>query len=97
MLSLLEIVDNPRQDVPLISVLRSPLFGFTADRLAEVRSAAPTGDYYDAVTADGGEDCKDFLAILSDLRQGGRDMSGPPPGLAHLQPTECAGGLRRHG
>ena len=36
MLSLLEIVDNPRQDVPLISVLRSPLFGFTADRLAEV-------------------------------------------------------------
>ena len=34
MLSLLEIVDNPRQDVPLISVLRSPLFGFTADRLA---------------------------------------------------------------
>ena len=71
MLSLLEIVDNPRQDVPLISVLRSPLFGFTADRLAEVRSAAPTGDYYDAVTADGGEDCKDFLAILSDLRQAG--------------------------
>ena len=75
MLSLLEIVDNPRQDVPLISVLRSPLFGFTADRLAEVRSAAPTGDYYDAVTADGGEDCKDFLATLSDLRQAGRDMS----------------------
>ncbi len=75
MLSLLEIVDNPRQDVPLISVLRSPLFGFTADRLAKVRSASPTGDYYDAVIADGGEDCKDFLATLSDLRQAGRDMS----------------------
>ena len=28
MLSLLEIVDNPRQDVPLISVLRSPVFGW---------------------------------------------------------------------
>ena len=26
--SLLQIVDNPRHDVPLISVLRSPLFGF---------------------------------------------------------------------
>ena len=25
--SLLEIVDNPRQDVPLIAVLRSPLVG----------------------------------------------------------------------
>ena len=97
MLSLLEIVDNPRQDVPLISVLRSPLFGFTADRLAEVRSAAPTGDYYDAVTADGGEDCKDFLATLSEPAAGGPGHECPPPGLAHLQPTECAGGLRRHG
>ena len=33
-LSLLQIVDNPRQDVPLISVLRSPVYGFSADRLA---------------------------------------------------------------
>ena len=32
-LSLLQIVDNPRQDVPLISVLRSPVYGFSADRL----------------------------------------------------------------
>ena len=40
MLSLLEIVDNPRQDVPLISVLRSPLFGFTAE---EVRIAQTGG------------------------------------------------------
>ena len=60
MVALLEIVDNPRQDVPLISVLRSPIFGFTADRLAQVRAAAPAGDYYDAVCADGGEDCGPF-------------------------------------
>ena len=39
-LALLEIVDNPRQDVPLIAVLRSPVFGFTPDRR---RSAAVTG------------------------------------------------------
>ena len=37
-LSLLEVVDNPRQDVPLIAVLRSPLVGMSADRLAEVLS-----------------------------------------------------------
>ena len=35
--SLLEILDNPRQDVPLISVLRSPVFGFSLDDLAEIR------------------------------------------------------------
>ncbi|CAN4073460.1 DUF6809 domain-containing protein, partial [Dysosmobacter welbionis] len=27
---------------------------------------------------------------------GGPGHECPPPGLAHLQPTECAGGLRRH-
>ena len=96
-MSLLEIVDNPRQDVPLIAVLRSPLFGFTPDRLAEIRSAAPARDYFDAVAADGGEDCREFLTTLSDLRRSGRDMSVPPSDLAYLQPAECAGGLRRHG
>ena len=75
MLALLEIVDNPRQDVPLISVLRSPVFGFTPDRLAEIRGRDMTGDFYDAVRADGGADCQSFLATLEDLRQAGRDMS----------------------
>ena len=75
MLALLEIVDNPRQDVPLICVLRSPVFGFTPDRLAEIRSRDRTGDFYDAVCADGGEDCKAFLETLTDLRLAARDMS----------------------
>lgn len=75
MLSLLELVDNPRQDVPLISVLRSPIFGFAPDRLAEIRTADPAGDYYDAVAADGGQDCAAFLDILGQLRQAARDMS----------------------
>ena len=52
LLSFLEIIDNPRQDVPLISVLRSPLFGFTPDRLAQIRALQPTGDYYEALCLD---------------------------------------------
>ena len=75
MLALLEIIDNPRQDVPLISVLRSPLFGFTPDRLAQVRAAAQDGDYYDAVVADGGSDCTAFLGLLRELRSAAGDMS----------------------
>ena len=75
MLGLLELVDNPRQDVPLISVLRSPMFGFTPDRLAEIRGNAPQGDFYDAVTATDGEDCKKFLETLAALRQAAGDMS----------------------
>ena len=74
-MDLLAIVDNPRQDVPLISVLRSPVFGFSPDRLAQIRAADPSGDFYDAVVADGGEDCAAFLRTLTDLRQAARDMS----------------------
>ena len=73
-LALLEILDNPRQDVPLISVLRSPVFGFSADRLAEIRGKTPGGDFYDAVKADGGEDCRHFLTQLDSMRLASRDM-----------------------
>ena len=50
-LSLLQIVDNPRQDVPLISALRSPVYGFTADQLALLRAGSPRGDFFSAVQA----------------------------------------------
>ena len=58
--SLLQIVDNPRQDVPLIAVLRSPLFGFTPDLLASIRGCAK-GDYYEACCACGEEPVQAFV------------------------------------
>lgn len=36
-LSLLRLIDNPTQDVPLLAVLLSPLAGFTPDDLATIR------------------------------------------------------------
>ena len=75
MCSLLEILDNPRQDVPLIAVLRSPLAGFTPDRLAVIRGNCPEGGFYEALSASGDEDCKSFLRRLADLRSLARDMS----------------------
>jgi len=41
LLSLLKLLDNPLQDVPLLAVLRSPLVGMSLDELAEIR--APLG------------------------------------------------------
>ena len=67
-LSLLEIIDNPHQDVPLLSALRSPVFGFTPDRLAQIRANCRDGDFYAAMEADGGEDCAAFLERLKLLR-----------------------------
>lgn len=37
MLSLLKVIDNPLQDIPLLSVLRSPLFSFSEEELVEIR------------------------------------------------------------
>ena len=65
--SLLQIIDNPRQDVPLIAALRSPLLGFTPDLLAAIRGCGK-GDFYDACCACPEEPAQDFLAQLQQLR-----------------------------
>ncbi|MBW5444903.1 AAA family ATPase [Cohnella sp. CFH 77786] len=51
MLSLLSIIDNPRQDIPLAGVLRSPIVGLTADELARIRLCDRNGEFWDAVVA----------------------------------------------
>lgn len=51
MLSLLQIVDNPYQDIPIAAVLRSPMFGLTAAELAAVRIRGRSRPFYEAVLA----------------------------------------------
>ena len=51
MLNTLRVIDNPYQDVPLVSVLRSPFIGLKENELAEIRLAAPQASFYDAVKA----------------------------------------------
>lgn len=48
-LNLLEIIDNTRQDVQLISVLHSEIFGFDSHSLARIRSEHSKGSFYDAL------------------------------------------------
>ena len=76
-LSLLSVLDNPHQDIPLIAALRSPAFGFTADELSAVRSADRDSDFYTALcrAADGDGKCRDFLARLDALRALAPDLS----------------------
>lgn len=51
MLSLLSIIDNPRQDIALAAVLRSPLVGFTTEELAKIRLCKQGDDLWSALTA----------------------------------------------
>ena len=86
-LALLQIVDNPRQDVPLIAALRSPLYGFDGDKLALLRAGSKSGDFYSAVVRaaqEGDGECRDFLEELEELRFGAGGHDLPPAHLAHL-------------
>ncbi|MFS0864175.1 helicase-exonuclease AddAB subunit AddA [Fredinandcohnia sp. 179-A 10B2 NHS] len=49
MMSLLKVIDNPYQDIPLASVLRSPIVGLEADELAYIRTFEKNTPYYEAM------------------------------------------------
>ena len=80
MLALLSVIDNPRQDIPLDAVMRSPIGGFSDDELALIRasyeeSCAARGtapeDFYEAVKFRAAEDEKtqSFLRRLDGWRE----------------------------
>ncbi len=81
LLDMLSIIDNPRQDIPLLAVMHSPLFAFTDEELASLRIAIDgnkdleSADYfYDAIKADLDikEDLslkvKSFVAMIEEYR-----------------------------
>ncbi|MBR1496118.1 MAG: helicase-exonuclease AddAB subunit AddA [Oscillospiraceae bacterium] len=76
--NLLSLIDNPHADVPLISVLRSPVFAFSADELSAIRAASSDTDYYTALRADaarGGGKSGLFLEKLENWRRLAPDLT----------------------
>ena len=75
-ISLLAVLDNPHQDIPLIAVLRFPALGFDADELSAIRAAAPDADFFTALRAwsEGREKGQRFLALLERLRRAAPDL-----------------------
>jgi ATP-dependent helicase/nuclease subunit A len=49
MMSLLKVIDNPMQDVPMISVLRSPLVSFSAEELGDIRLLDKEKYFYEII------------------------------------------------
>lgn len=68
LVSWLEIVDNPQQDVPLLAALNSPIGGFTEEELAEIRLCDVDNPYYDALTA-AAQTMPKAQAFLEQLRE----------------------------
>ena len=73
--SFLQIIINPRQDIPLISTLLSPVFGFSADDLAQIRSNQKKGSFYDALLESRLPKAEEFLCMLAVLRRDARQYS----------------------
>ena len=72
LVALLQTVANPRQDIPLLAVLASPIFGFTADELAGIRGRSKKGCFYDGLLLSDEKKVQEFLEILSELRRKAR-------------------------
>ncbi len=82
-LSLLRILDNPRQDIPLAAVLRSVLFGFSDEELSILRMAEKKKPFHrcvlepawDALSSELGKKLKAFLETLSKFRDLAAELS----------------------
>ncbi len=67
--SLLQAIQNPLLDIPLIAAMASPVFGFTADDLAAIRGGNKQSSFYEALTAHDSKKSIAFVRTLSHLRQ----------------------------
>ncbi len=70
--SLLQTIHNPQLDIPLVAVLVSPVFGFTADELAKIRSGSRYATVYDSLRRSEDPKVKEFLETLTRLRHTAR-------------------------
>jgi len=72
LLSLLRVVNNPVQDIPLTALLLSPMIGFAPDDLARLRTQHKLAGVYHVIraAADAGDaQCTAFFAQLAQWRE----------------------------
>lgn len=68
-MSLLRIINNPMQDIPLVTVMRSPIGNFTDNELIEIRMADRNSSFYEALLKSDLEKAHRFLNLLKELRE----------------------------
>ncbi len=84
MLSLLSILDNVQQDIPLAAVMLSPIGGFSAEDLAELRLIDRKTDLFTLIFLKAGTEndnlakkCKNFLTKINNWREIAKKISVP--------------------
>lgn len=67
----MKIVDNPLDDIAMLSALMSPAFGFTPDELAAIKAGVRDKSLYAALTERAKTDshAAEFVDLLLELRK----------------------------
>lgn len=68
MMSLLRVIDNPNQDVPLLAVMMSPIYGFTPDDMARLRLEDKRISVYLSLVKMARNDER-YKAVLSEIEE----------------------------
>lgn len=80
-MSLLQVIDNPMQDIPLIAVLKSPICGFTPEELIDIRLEDNNKSFFEALVkyseyeGEKGLKCEKFISRLKDYKEKSLYMS----------------------
>ncbi|MBQ6631723.1 MAG: helicase-exonuclease AddAB subunit AddA, partial [Romboutsia sp.] len=80
-MSLLQVIDNPMQDIPILAVLKSPICGFTPEELIDIRVEDENRTFYEALESYSNQDnelahkCLEFLKRLDDYKEKSLYMS----------------------
>lgn len=77
--SLLQVISNPLQDIPLLAALSSRVFSFTADDLVHVRCTDRYASIYEALCDCNIDKAGSFVSIIKQIRAEARLIS-----LSHL-------------
>lgn len=81
MTALLQIIDNPIQDIPLLAVLRSPIGDFTSEELIDIRVTDKESFMFEAMQKlaeldeQSSQKCRDFLSKLELWRSKAMQLS----------------------
>ncbi len=75
LISILQILHNPLQDIPLAAVLTSPVFGFTAEDLSVLRSGDLHSNLYQLLQNATDSKSVAIISVLNELRQQARLLS----------------------
>lgn len=73
--AMLTLLDNPHRDIPLISLLRSPAYGFSEEKLSLIRKDNADSDFFTALCASEDPDAEAFVKRLNNLRMESVDLN----------------------